>query len=146
MRDVTLYEWDDGSLSVIRTAHPRERAVPAVVGITVAEIEADTKALFDAKNLNTALRAFVVKVRGERDEARAKLAEVEKLRQERDFARADSSELTLRALGEAEQERDRYREALERIAAFHHAPGKTYKRAWVESVRIAHEALGGSDD
>lgn len=64
---------------------------------------------------------------------------------ERDEARAERDNLSVEAhhwMGEAV----RYREALKRIAAFHHAPGKTYKAAWVESVRIAREALGGGDD
>lgn len=50
--------------------------------------------------------------------------------------------VTVAEIEKLRQERDRYREALERIAAFHHAPGKTYKAAWVESVRMAREVLG----
>lgn len=44
--------------------------------------------------------------------------EVDKLRQERDFARADSSELTLRALAEAESERDEARAVLSDLLAW----------------------------
>lgn len=39
----------------------------------------------------------------------------------------------------------RYRAALERIRDYH-ALNATYKAAWIESVRIAREALGSGDD
>lgn len=89
-----------------------------------------------------AASALIERVIKERDEARealdVALARERAERDARDVARIERNE--------ARAEVARCREALERIAAWHHAPGKTYKAAWVESVRIAREALGGGDD
>ena len=100
MRDVTLYEAPDGSLVTLQQYRGIDgaRARPAVVGITVAEIE----------QLRTGQFAI-----SQRDEARERLAEMEKMYRELVLT-LDEEDQEAR---QAEDARDRYREALDEALA-----------------------------
>lgn len=111
MRDVTLYEnTERGYLSL----HPPADAygeVPAVVGITVAEIE---QGMADLRDHVAAVARRASRHRRERDEAREAL-DVALI--ERNEARAELEKLRRESITARRAEAARYREALERIVA-----------------------------
>lgn len=146
MKDVTLYEDEAGVLWPYDLSDEHGKPVPAVVGITVAEVEA----------LRQEAERFQ-RVKRERDEARAQRdaahAEsgqqrrmLDKAIRDRDVARAqrDAAWAEAARRGKRLDKAAHYREALERIAAM----------TWITPLagvasqpqHIARQALGGGDD
>lgn len=160
LRDLTLWETNDGgavNFHMVRQARPC-RGVPAVLRITVAEIEESKAECREAlERMERAVRDRD-EARGERDEARAK---VEALRDAEGEAYHAGLRAATRERDEARaDECDRYREALAegKLTAHMFAPrgfSDEKREAWDFAVYEAEQfiaralreaSLGGGDD